>query len=77
MFTTQTAEDLIRRWLGYEADPNQYTDGSLHRDPQGRFWYDEERLDEERLGRLCFPMMFVHTVKNTEKVKGKDMAVPV
>lgn len=77
MFTTQTAEDLIRRWLGYEADPNQYTDGSLHRDPQGRFWYDEGRLDEERFGRLCFPMMFVHTVKNTEKVKGKDMAVPV
>ncbi|KAH8903683.1 hypothetical protein BR93DRAFT_953031 [Coniochaeta sp. PMI_546] len=77
MFTTQTAEDLIRRWLGYEADPNQYTDGSLHRDPQGRFWYDEGRLDEDRFGRLCFPMMLVHTVKNTERVKGKDMAVPV
>ncbi|KAB5526343.1 hypothetical protein GE09DRAFT_1151158 [Coniochaeta sp. 2T2.1] len=77
MFTTQTAEDLIRRWLGYKADENQYTDGSLHRDPQGRFWYDEGRLEEERFGRLCFPMMFVHTVKNTERVKGKDMAVPV
>jgi len=80
MFTTQTAEDLIRRWLGFEADPNQYTDGSLHRDPQGRFWYDEGRLEEDRFGRLCFPGMFVHTVKNTERVKGKDvghMAVPV
>ncbi|OIW26475.1 hypothetical protein CONLIGDRAFT_716753 [Coniochaeta ligniaria NRRL 30616] len=39
MFTTQTAEDL-------------YTDGSLHRDPQGRFWYDEGRLEEDRFGRL-------------------------
>jgi hypothetical protein len=28
MFTTQTAEDLYRRWLGYVADPHQYTDGS-------------------------------------------------
>jgi hypothetical protein len=77
MFTTQTAEDLIRRWLGFKADPNQYTDGSLHRDPQGRFWYDEGMLEEERFGRLCFPGMLVHTVKNTERVKGKDMAVPV
>lgn len=77
MFTTQTAEDLMRRWLGYEADANQYTDGSLHRDPQGRFWYDEGRLEEERFGRLCFPGMLVHTVKNTERIKGKDMAVPV
>lgn len=29
MFTTQTAEDLFRRWLGYKPDPNQYTDGKL------------------------------------------------
>lgn len=29
MFTTQTAEDLFRRWLGFPPDPNQYTDGSL------------------------------------------------
>lgn len=28
MFTTQTAEDLYRRWLGYPIDPNQYTDGT-------------------------------------------------
>lgn len=28
MFTTQTAEDLYRRWLGYVVDPHQYTDGS-------------------------------------------------
>lgn len=77
MFTTQAAEDLFRRWLGYPADANQYTDGSLHRDPQGRFWYDEGKLDEGTYGRLCFPGMMLHTVKNTELVKGKDMAVPV
>ncbi|KAI1341766.1 hypothetical protein F5Y15DRAFT_375217 [Xylariaceae sp. FL0016] len=77
MFTTQTAEDLFRRWLGFPADPNQYTDGSLHEDPQGRFWYDEGKLDEEKHGRLCYPLMLLHTVKNTEAVKGKDMAVPV
>jgi hypothetical protein len=80
MFTTQTAEDLIRRWMGFAADPNQYTDGSLHRDPQGRFWYDEGQLEEDRFGRLCFPGMFVHTVKNTQRVKGTGvahMAVPV
>lgn len=29
MFTGQTAEDLYRRWLGYEPDGGQYTDGSL------------------------------------------------
>lgn len=28
MFTTQTAEDLYRRWLGFRADPNQFADGS-------------------------------------------------
>ncbi|KAJ5435375.1 Protein of unknown function DUF3405, partial [Penicillium cf. griseofulvum] len=27
MFTTQTAEDFYRRWLGYPVDSNQYTDG--------------------------------------------------
>ncbi|RKU44428.1 hypothetical protein DL546_007033 [Coniochaeta pulveracea] len=77
MFTTQTAEDLFRRWLGYKADEGQYTDGSPHRDPQGRFWYDEGKLNEQRYGRLCFPGMMLHTVKNTELVKGQDMAVPV
>ncbi len=29
MFTTQTAEDLFRRYLGFPANPNQYTHGSL------------------------------------------------
>lgn len=29
MFTTQTAEDFYRRWLGYPTDPNQFTDGSF------------------------------------------------
>ncbi|RMJ24589.1 hypothetical protein PHISP_04545 [Aspergillus sp. HF37] len=28
MFTTQTAEDLYRRWLGYKVDADQYTDGN-------------------------------------------------
>ncbi|KAL3430416.1 hypothetical protein BDV09DRAFT_189300 [Aspergillus tetrazonus] len=27
-------------WLGYEADRNQYTDRSIHQDPQGRNWFD-------------------------------------
>lgn len=31
MFSTQTAEDLYRRWLGYPIDPNQFTDGSYVR----------------------------------------------
>ncbi|KAH8890730.1 hypothetical protein GQ53DRAFT_721540 [Thozetella sp. PMI_491] len=77
MFTTQTAEDLFRRYLGYPADPDQYTDGSLHRDPQNRFWYDEGKLDETKYGHLCFPAMFLHTIKNVAAEKGKDMAVPV
>jgi hypothetical protein len=29
MFSTQTAEDFYRRWLGYPIDPNQFTDGSF------------------------------------------------
>lgn len=28
MFSTQTAEDLYRRWMGYKVDPNQFVDGS-------------------------------------------------
>ena len=29
LYTSQTAEDFYRRWLGYKIDPNQYTDGSI------------------------------------------------
>ncbi|XHG06076.1 hypothetical protein AWENTII_009285 [Aspergillus wentii] len=77
MFTTQAAEDLFRRWLGYKPDPNQYTDGSRHEDGQGRFWYDGGSLNEPAYGRLCFPHVWLHTIKNFELQKGPDMAVPV
>ncbi|KAL4736271.1 hypothetical protein BDV11DRAFT_194318 [Aspergillus similis] len=77
MFTAQAAEDLYRRWLGYEADKNQYTDGSIHQDPQGRNWFDGGDLREDIYGPLCFPSMFLHPVKNTAVRKGPDMAVPV
>lgn len=29
MFTTQTAEDLFRRWMGFRPDSRQYIDGSF------------------------------------------------
>lgn len=77
MFTAQTPEDLYRRWLGYKADPNQYTDGSYHQDPQGRNWFDGGDLREDLYGPLCFPSMLLHPVKNTAPRKGSDMAVPV
>ncbi|KAH1853396.1 hypothetical protein KXV70_006194 [Aspergillus fumigatus] len=77
MFTTQTAEDLYRRWLGYVVDPHQYTDGSYHQDPQGRNWFDNGDLREDLYGRLCLPNMFLHTIKNTAPKKGREMAVPV
>lgn len=77
MFTTQTAEDLVRRWLGYPMEENQHSDGKTHMDAQGRWWFDEGELQEGKYGRLCFPPMFVHTVKNTAAQKGSGMAVPV
>lgn len=77
MFTAQTPENLYRRWLGYEVDANQYTDGSYHQDPQGRNWFDSGDLREDLYGPLCFPSMLLHPVKNTARVKGADMAVPV
>ncbi|KAL3440888.1 hypothetical protein BJX65DRAFT_289615 [Aspergillus insuetus] len=77
MFTAQTAEDFYRRWLGYKPDPNQYTDGSYHQDPQGRNWFDGGNLREDLYGPLCLPSMLLHPVKNTAPQKGHDMAVPV
>ncbi|KAF7591725.1 hypothetical protein BBP40_001169 [Aspergillus hancockii] len=77
MFSTQTAEDLYRRWLGYKIDPNQYTDGTYHQDPRGRNWFENGDLREDLYGRLCYPSMLLHTIKNTAEKKGKDMAVPV
>ncbi|KAJ5955545.1 hypothetical protein N7501_009824 [Penicillium viridicatum] len=47
MFTTQTAEDLYRRWLGYPIDPNQYTDGTYHQDSTGRNWVETGDLNKE------------------------------
>ncbi|KAK4870235.1 hypothetical protein LT330_005289 [Penicillium expansum] len=77
MFTTQTAEDFYRRWLGYPIDPNQYTDGTYHQDGTGRNWFETGDLREDLYGPLCFPSMLLHTVKNTEERKGTAMVVPV
>ncbi|CAI7585728.1 unnamed protein product [Penicillium crustosum] len=77
MFTTQTAEDLYRRWLGYPIDPNQYTDGTYHQDSAGRNWFETGDLREDLYGPLCFPSMLLHTIKNTGEKKGEAMAVPV
>ncbi|KAJ5686040.1 hypothetical protein N7536_008659, partial [Penicillium majusculum] len=77
MFTTQTAEDFYRRWLGYPIDPNQYTDGTYHQDSTGRNWFETGDLREDLYGPLCFPSMLLHTIKNTEERKGSAMAVPV
>ncbi|RDW76289.1 DUF3405 domain-containing protein [Aspergillus mulundensis] len=77
MFTSQAAEDFYRRWLGYEVDMGQYTDGSFHQDPQGRNWFDGGELREDLYGPLCFPPMLLHPVKNTGLKKGPPMAVPV
>ncbi|KAJ5579589.1 uncharacterized protein N7459_005574 [Penicillium hispanicum] len=44
MYSSQTAEDLFRRWMGYKVDPNQATDGHPHQDHYGRNWYDSGDL---------------------------------
>ncbi|OQE07913.1 hypothetical protein PENVUL_c011G02210 [Penicillium vulpinum] len=59
MFTTQTAGDLYRRWLGYPINPNQYTDGNFHQDDQGRNWFEIGDLREDLYGPLCFPSMLL------------------
>ncbi|KAJ5779394.1 hypothetical protein N7457_007114 [Penicillium paradoxum] len=60
MFTTHSAEDLYRRWLGYRTAEHE----------GGR------TLSEDRYGRHCFPSMFLHTIKNTAQGMGPDRAVP-
>ncbi|KAJ5679340.1 hypothetical protein N7462_007584 [Penicillium macrosclerotiorum] len=60
MFTTHTAEDLYRRWLGFRTAENE----------------GGKRSSETRFGRLCYPSMFLHTIKNTDKGIGHDKAVP-
>ncbi|KAI1844683.1 hypothetical protein JX266_009139 [Neoarthrinium moseri] len=79
MFITQAAEDLYRRWLGYPPDMSQRTDEKIEtfKDPKGRYFYDEGVLNEERYGHLCFPPMWIHTIKNTAREKGPDRPVPV
>jgi hypothetical protein len=77
MFSAQSAEDLYRRWMGFEIDHSQYTDGSYHQDPQGRNWFETGDLREDLYGPLCFPSMLLHPVKNPNEKKGSGMAVPV
>ncbi|KAJ5138677.1 uncharacterized protein N7515_003525 [Penicillium bovifimosum] len=60
MFTTHSAEDLYRRWLGYRTAEHE----------GGRM------ILEDKYGRHCFPSMFLHTVKNTAPAMGPDKAVP-
>ncbi|KAJ5087982.1 hypothetical protein N7456_011598 [Penicillium angulare] len=77
MFTSQTPEDFYRRWMGYKINPNQYTDGTFHQDPQGLNWFENGDLKEDLYGPLCFPPMLLHPVKNPEEKQGEGMAVPV
>jgi hypothetical protein len=59
MFTTYTAEDLFRRWLGFKSD-----------DGGGGKAYEAVH------GRLCYPPIFLHTIKNTAEEKGPIKPVP-
>ncbi|BCS23138.1 uncharacterized protein APUU_31363S [Aspergillus puulaauensis] len=63
MFTTHTAEDLYRRWLGYGT--------RLY-----KLYKRGEMSSEDRFGRHCFPSMFLHTIKNTAQEMGPDRPVP-
>lgn len=38
---------------------------------------DRDLQDEKKYGRLCYPPMFMHTIKNSAAEKGKYMAVPL
>ncbi|KAJ6004542.1 hypothetical protein N7522_006187 [Penicillium canescens] len=60
MFTTHSAEDLYRRWLGFRTAEHEGGKTSF----------------EDRFGRHCFPSMFLHTIKNTAHGMGPDRAVP-
>ncbi|KAJ5899188.1 hypothetical protein N7495_003932 [Penicillium taxi] len=61
MFTTHTAEDLYRRWMGYRTAAGE----------------GGKTSSELRYGRHCFPSMFLHTVKNAEMgIVGNSKAVP-
>ncbi|KAJ6034606.1 uncharacterized protein N7446_009359 [Penicillium canescens] len=75
MFATQAAEDLFRRWMGFQPDPRLYLDGIRPEYRPGRFWDDGGSLDEATNGRLCFPFMLLHNVKNTEPEKTLNLPV--
>ncbi|CAI7645299.1 unnamed protein product [Penicillium glandicola] len=60
MFTTHSAEDLYRRWLGFRTAEHE----------------GGKTISEDRYGRHCFPSMFLHTIKNTAQMMGPDRAVP-
>ncbi|CAG8201153.1 unnamed protein product [Penicillium salamii] len=60
MFTTHSAENLYRRWLGFRTAEH---DGG-------------KTISEDQFGRHCFPSMFLHTIKNTAQGMGPDRAVP-
>ncbi|KAJ5795053.1 hypothetical protein N7457_001652 [Penicillium paradoxum] len=75
MFATQTAEDLFRRWLGFRAEPGFYLNGTRHEYRPGRYWDEGGSLDEDLYGRLCFPFMLLHTIKNTELEKTLNLPV--
>ncbi|KAE8153148.1 hypothetical protein BDV25DRAFT_127477 [Aspergillus avenaceus] len=77
MFTTQTAEDLYRRWLGFPAESAEDIDPAPHTDERGRFWFDGGDLREDLYGRLCFPPIFLHTIKNSDREKGPAAPVPI
>ncbi|KAJ5583987.1 uncharacterized protein N7459_003787 [Penicillium hispanicum] len=70
MYSAQTAEDLFRRWMGYEVDPNEFTNDQPHQDIYGRNWFDSGDLREDLFGRLCYPSLFLHPIKNVELEKG-------
>ncbi|KAJ5086557.1 hypothetical protein NUU61_007864 [Penicillium alfredii] len=61
MFTSHTGEDLYRRWLGYRTAEQEEA---------------EKRSEETSYGRHCFPSIFLHPVKNGEKIMGPNKAVP-
>ncbi|CAG8376846.1 unnamed protein product [Penicillium salamii] len=60
MFTTHSAENLYRRWLGFRTAEH---DGG-------------KTISEDQFGRHCFPSMFLHTIKNTAQGMGPDRTVP-
>ncbi|KAJ6129965.1 hypothetical protein N7512_002745 [Penicillium capsulatum] len=76
MFASQTGEDLYRRWMGYEVDKQQEAEVGNHTDAQGRVWFEGGEVNEQHYGRLCYPTVMLHPVKNPELQKGRYLPVP-